>query len=495
MCLQSSAVRPYQQWRWAGDEIVHSPVIPAARRPAGSRKRGYDIDIREYLSIVNNTVVSRWLHSFVETLPTTDQLRFLYRAAGSFDFRADMVVRSFGTLRYIHSRRSFDQWLFPDETLSLGGGDCEDLAFLLAALLGASGISNDCIRLALGTVVDYSEPGSPRCWSHAWVVYQRENSVWQILEPMAKIHRPPAARAAGRAGRAGPNARRAGSGALQDIEYQPHFVFNVNHLWRVKSRSTAAAAPFADYLQQRADDYWSGFDPSFAAGVHSDIYDAALVGMSAADKLTVKTASVAVDTDLWRYDPRDHFDFGYIAEGWDRVRTRLATGDLNDFGLATHAIADFYAHSLYGWFMRDRLVGGKLPCYDPAKPLPADDLDYAFLQNEPRPGGTDDPTQFALRWRGKLISGQWWRGFTGYPDDLRPDVPARRCLPDHDRLAVDGPTLDACGNALFVDAASYQRQFALRRQAAIDHIAGEYQRWTPAAASTPAAPTQPPTPY
>lgn len=474
MCLQSSAVRPYQQWRWAGDEIVHSPVIPAARRPAGSRKRGYDIDIREYLSITNNTVVSHWLHAFVDTLPVSDQLRFLYRKSGSFDFRADAIIRSFAKLRYIRSKRSFDQWLFPDETLALGGGDCEDLAFLLAALLLASGISGDCIRLALGRIVDHGDPESPREWSHAWVVYQRENSAWQILEPLAKIHRPSGARAAGA------GARR-GSVALQDVEYLPHFVFNTNHLWRVRSRSLEAAEPFADYLDQRADDYWTGFDPSFAAGVHNDIYDAALVGMSRDDLQAVKSASLGVDANVLMYDPRDHFDFAYVAEGWDRVKARLATGELHDFGLATHAIADFYAHSLYGWFMRNRLAAGKLPPYDPAHPLAPAELEYSFLQSEPRPGGADDATQFVNRWSGKLISGQWWRWYTTYPRDIRADAPQRRCLPDHDRLAVDSPNLGSGGNALFADAASYKQQFGLRRQAAIEHIAAEYKRWERAA--------------
>ncbi len=487
MCLQSSAVRPYQQWRWSGDEIVHSPVIPAARRPAGSRQRGYDIDIREYLSIQSNTVVSTCLHAFLNTLPASEQLRFLHRSEGSFDFRADMVVRSMAKLRYIRSRRNFDQWLFPDETLSLGGGDCEDLAFLLAALLGASGISPECIRLALGKIIDHSDPENPRSWSHAWVMYQRENSAWQILEPLAKIHRPASARGArgargahGRGGAAGSRSAGAGSVALQDVEYRPHFVFNQNHLWRVRSPSLEAAEPFADYLSERADDYWRGFDPSFAAGVHNDIFDHALTGMTWAELQIVKSASLGVDANVLGYDPRDHFDFAYIAEGWQRVRARLATGELRDFGLATHAIADFYAHSLYGWFARDKLVQGKLPIYDPDQPLPPGELDYGFLQNEKRPEGGDDAAQFAERWRGKLISGQWWRWYTTYPSDLRADVPARRCLPDHDRLAVDSPNLGSGGNALFADAPAYGRQFQLRRQAAIDHIAAEYKRWKPA---------------
>ena len=56
----------------------------------------------------------------------------------------------------------------------------------------------------------------------------------------------------------------------------------------------------------------------------------------------IKRASLIADVNVLAYDPRDHFDFAYIAEGWSRVQQRLATGNLPDFAYALHAVADFH---------------------------------------------------------------------------------------------------------------------------------------------------------
>lgn len=466
MCMRSSAVRPYQRWRWAGDEIVHSPVIPAARRIAGRRKRGYPIDIRAYLSTDSNAVIHDWLRALVQALSPNDQLRFYGRGEGCFDFRAHVVAQGFQTLRYLKSDRTFDQWLFPEETLHQGGGDCEDLAFVLAALLAAAGISWDCIRVALGRLVNHSAVDAPPAWDHVWVMYQQENSAWRILEPVAQVHRPRGSAAAPRRHAPDPDL---------DLEYLPCFVFNAHHLWRVRGPERRAAGSLVDYLGSRLANFWSEFDPSFAAGVHNDVFDQALAGMPELDRLVIKAASLGVDADVLRYDPRDHFDFAYIPEGWARVQARLATGRLQDFGLAAHAIADFYAHSLYGYLARNRVTNGRLPLYDPAQPLPAEEMDYSFLAHLDRPGCTGSPEAFETLWNGKLISGQWWRWYTTYPDELEPELGFRRCLPDHDALAVDSPR-PVPSNPLF-DPTEQQIQFALRRQAAIEHIAAVHNQW------------------
>jgi hypothetical protein len=157
MCMQANAVRPYQRWNWSGDEIVQSSTIPAARRVPNSRTTRYPIDIREFLSIEDNAVVRKWLLDLVSRLPEKDQLRFLRRGPGNFDFRAQVVAAGLRRLDYIASRK----WLFREETLARKGGDCEDLAFVLAALLAASGISPYCIRLALGRIVDRTDPRQP----------------------------------------------------------------------------------------------------------------------------------------------------------------------------------------------------------------------------------------------------------------------------------------------------------------------------------------------
>jgi Transglutaminase-like superfamily len=177
-------------------------------------------------------------------LPEKDQLRFLRRGPGNFDFRAQVVAAGLRRLDYIASSRSFDQWLFPEETLARKGGDCEDLAFVLAALLAASGISPYYIRLALGRIVDRTDPANPKSWDHAWVMYLRESGAWEILEPMSKVQ--------DRSNLGGvAAARRQLLDNPLDVEYVPHFVFNTSHLWRVRGPEHRASQRFDKYLEAR----------------------------------------------------------------------------------------------------------------------------------------------------------------------------------------------------------------------------------------------------
>ncbi len=467
MCMQTSQVRPYQKWHWAGDEIVPDPIIPASRVVPGTKRTRYPIDIREYLSIEGNAVVRRELHGLLEGLNAADRARFFSRQAGSFDFRADQVRGRLGRLRYRRSTRRFDTWQFPDETLACGGGDCEDLAFLFAALLQAAGISDYCLRVALGSV-QIEDRGRTRRFDHAWVVYQNEDGAWEILEPLAEIAR---FAEAGRRFRAAVRQARA---ATATVEYTPHFVFNSRHLWRVRGPEDRAGRPLADYLGDRT--FWARFDPTFAAGVHCDIYDQALQGMAPADLAAVKRASFWVDVNVLAYDPRDHFDFAYVPEAWQRVSDRLATGALKDFALATHAIADFYAHTLYGEFAPRN--GNALVLYDPTSPSFATPPAYDFHQAGcSLPGCQLDADTAAAHWRGQVISGQWWRWYSTFPDDLENTSDFkqfRRCLPDHDFLAVDSPSYPTPHHYA---ADEYAEQFGLRRAAAIAHVRAAYQAW------------------
>lgn len=468
MCMQSSQVRPYQRWHWAGDEIAHDTVIRASRKIPGTNNR-YEIDIREFLSIEGNAVIRKHLGRLWERLPKDQQVQFVSRDRHAFDFRARKVTEYVGALRYVHSGRRFDDWLFPDETLANGGGDCEDLAFLLAALLEASDISSYCIRVALGAVVDNTVPGRPRRWDHAWVVYQNEVGAWEILEPHALRHQ---ARFKKRKAKArAPLATR----EIHDVEYIPHFVFNREHLWRVRSPEPFANRLFRDYVKE--DRFWKRFEPSFAATVHWSIYDEALIGMPWADLESVKATSLAVDVNVLQYDPRDHFDFAYIDAGWGRVESRLASGTLADFALATHAIADFYAHSFYYDFAKRRPDGSIQP-YDPQHPLPQNQLVYDFRPYAPLPGcNSSTPEDASAHWKGKLTSGQWWRWFSTFPEELKnaSSFAWRRCLPDHDAVAVDGPDRKAAHRHYTKD--EYKAAFRFRRQAAIEHVRAAYRAW------------------
>ena len=503
MCLQTSLVKPWDDWNWDGDEIVHLPIVPASRPIPGSKSKSrYNIDIREYLTTTNNAVVNERLGEIIRQLPADEQSLFRSHAQGSFDFRADTILASFSDLRYRPKANVTpgcpDAWLYPDETLHEKGGDCEDLAFLLAALLMAAGISGYCVRVALGSLQIILPGGKKQKHDHCWVMYQNEGGVWEILEPMTKV--------GGRSGksRSGPARRLAHS-----MEYVPHYVFNVDHLWKIRSSEFDRNAEFDDYCHERR--FWKKFDPSFAASVHSTIYDQALGGkIPAAALSTIKRKSLWLDVNILTYDPRDHFDNGYIPEGWDRVNSRLAAfaknnNDWGSFGAAVHSIGDFYAHSSYVHFAVLQNAaspqgqaaiyrpGGDLvapPQYtaNPADPsLPPFDLTSdAFSLNPNLWKGTKQ--QAAAQWAGKLISGRYaqkydpvatfWEGFTSLPFGLAQaaDYSRRGALPHHNEIAVDVQNMPS-SHKLYratangpADRQAFANQFRWRKNTAIAHI-------------------------
>ena len=348
MCFQTSLIKPWDKWNWNGDEIVHLPIVPASRPVPGSKRNSrYKIDIREYLTTTNNAVVGERLSTIIKQLSPEQQSLFRSHSQGSFDFRADMILEWFRDLRYRPKANVTpgcpDAWLYPDETLHENGGDCEDLAFLLAALLMASGISGYCVRVALGSLHITLPNGKLQKHDHCWVMYQNEGAVWEILEPMTKV-----------GGRSGKSRSSPARQLAQSLEYVPHYVFNTDHLWQIHSRDFNRDAEFSDYCHARK--FWNKFDPSFAAGVHNTIYDQALGSKIPAAALSIiKRKSLWLDVNILTYDPRDHFDNGYIPEGWDRVNARLAAfrannNDWDNFGAAAHSIGDFYAHSSYVHF-------------------------------------------------------------------------------------------------------------------------------------------------
>ena len=503
MCLQISAVKSWDEWNWTGDEIIHLPIVPASRPIPGykARKR-YPIDVREYLTTTNNAVVGEKLGAIIKKLSPGDQARIRSHGAGSFDFRADTILESFKDLRYLPKAnitdRCPDAWLYPDETLAQGGGDCEDLAFLMAALLMASGISGYCVRVALGALHITLPDGKKERHDHCWVMYQNEGAAWEILEPMTRVGSRFAKLRLGRARQ-----------PAQQVEYVPHYVFNVDHLWQIHSRDISKSVQFEDYCQSRR--FWNKFDPSFASGVHNSIYDLALGGKIPAAALSViKRKSLMLDANIFTYDPRDHFDNGYIPDSWARVNSRLAAfaknnNDWDSLGAAAHSIGDFYAHSSYVHFavlqnaaspQGQALVyspGGNLvapPEYNatPADPsLPPFDLtSNAFSMNTNLWKGTKE--QAAAQWAGKIISGRYaqktdpWAGFfenfTSLPLALvqAADYNTRGALPHHNEIAVDDSGISS-GHKLYrgtaagpADRQAFANQFRWRKNTAVAHI-------------------------
>lgn len=508
MCMTASSVRPWHQWNWAGDEIVHRPIIPASRTIPGTQKR-FDTDIREFLTTQSNAVVAEHLGKLIRALPAEEQALFRSHSRGSFDFRADTILTAIRQFRYLptgKTDKSPEAWLYPDETLAQGGGDCEDLSFLLAALLLAAGISPYCVRVALGSVLVHEVPGIARRHDHSWVMYQSEAGAWEILDPL-QFAKTPRRRT------------RELAGASVPTEYVPHFVFNADHLWLVRTPHAPHLKRFQDYWSRR--EFWQKFDPGFAAGVHNHIFDEALKGIPGLPTSAVsamKRTSLWLDVSLPGYDPRDHFDNGYIEAGWQRVEKRLGQfrqdrKDWSSFGAAGHAIADFYAHSSYIHFARlldaaDEKLGRALT-YTPDVPLAAAP---AYSAAEPGPGVAPfdlasgpftlnktvfkgDKALAAQLWAGRLISGRYaqrgdsqsfFEAFTNIPMGLvrAQDFATRGALPHHDEMAVDDTTpgkrhrlYRATSNGP-EDRCAYANQFRWRKQTAIAHVRAAFlQVW------------------
>ncbi|HEU5069678.1 MAG TPA: transglutaminase-like domain-containing protein [Verrucomicrobiae bacterium] len=257
MCLKISRVERTFAYNWAGDQIV-PPLVTAARQVPGSKRTSLNMDVREFLAIEHSAEVRHFfLHSIVDRRPVPERERFFVGRPGSFDWRMRCVIEAFG--RFSHrpaKERGREAWLLPAETLANGGGDCEDLAFLLVALLGEAGISQSCLRLAFGHLVETHPNGRPRRHAHAWVMYQLEGGAWMILDPMERVDQHLRAKSPVK-----PAAPVAGA----TYEYQPLFVFNRDHLWQVHGpKSEKSVSELDTYLGRRR--FWKNYDPAFAMG-------------------------------------------------------------------------------------------------------------------------------------------------------------------------------------------------------------------------------------
>ena len=509
MCL--SAYVQSRRWNWEGDEIVHDPVVPSHRpvpgRAARRGDRSYPIDPREFLVTENNAVVGRAMRK--EVVPSAGEpARMHSRGVGDFDYRAEVVTRWVGE-HVVATADGGDTWLFPDEVLHVRRGDCEDRACLLASLLVAAGISSYNVRVAIGRLVFRSGSQVVAAHDHAWVVYRREGGQWQILEPL------PPARPVRRAPR--PAARRAPSRYEgTKISYEPEFVWNRDHLWRVFG-GEQARRPFAA-ASLRAD--WNRLDPAFTGDVHRSLLHDALggYGNEIVTRLQASFTYLFGSYVDWpdmpnRYDPRDHFDNCTIVDSWQRVGTRLAefarTRELRVFGLAAHAIGDFYAHSSYPFFAVRETVAGRerVRPFDPAWLAPGAleaqlatparydtgrfDLRRAGFTRGPRWQG--NATSAADAWAGQILSGRYaheddsktfFENFTWIPDAVLKAPGFRRCAaaPHHEEIAVDS----AKGSNALYGKGEFRGEFQRRYAAAVHHVRAEFAKvWGPAPARHP----------
>lgn len=211
---------------WAGDTIIRDTVVWDKRAVLGYPGLYIPTDIRQWLSNRENEVLRRALQEI--GLPSS-------RQAGTFDIRAwriwDYVARM---VEYVPDKQAFgleEFWLFPEETLLLRKGDCEDSCFLLASLLFASGISEHVVRVVLGQVVS-----DQSAYGHAWVVYQNEQGIWCLLE--STLDSVP--------DRLVPAEAFTQSG--NQYQYEPQFCLNSSHMWSI----SPVKMQIAGYLKMRS---------------------------------------------------------------------------------------------------------------------------------------------------------------------------------------------------------------------------------------------------
>lgn len=498
MCIENSRIRRMRRWNWDGEQIIHESIVPSSRPIVGHQKGGYDIDVREFLVSEKNATMRRTLEKdvkkFIGGLQGASWEHFTSRDPGAFDLRVHVITQFVSEKIKYRSSAGLDPWQFPDETLKSRSGDCEDRALLIASLFLASGISSFNVRVALGKF---------RAWfgkthedfDHVWVMYKDEIGKWQVIEPADQAAVPDK-----------PGKKK----KMPDMaEYIPYFIFNDVHLWTMQDASLYEGKK-AIHLKRN----WSTLHPKFAGWVHKTILNEALTSDICPDWV-LKALNRHFTSFLWKrsltvddvdlpgsYDPRDHFDNGYIEEGWKQVEARLSkfrnssVDNLDAFHRAAHGIGDFYAHSSYGEFgaVQER----KLDLYDPANPAsslpqPPDygagsGFDIAsgkFSTNAALWQGNAQAA--ATLWKGKLISGRYAQkrdshgiaeSITFIPSSLTKDkhFPLRGALPHHNEIAVD----ENAGNNVLYSQGKFAAQYKLRKDAAVRHIRQAFiQNWKP----------------
>jgi hypothetical protein len=501
MCLTLSPLYGLQKWNWDGDRIIHQCIVPSGRAAVGysGKKYEYPIDVREFLITERNEVLRRVLREELVAFAVRNGVKaeaLESRVPGSFDLRAS-VVNGFVSHQVAYRPVSrVDYWQFPDETLFLKAGDCEDRALLIAALLIASGVSSYNVRVAIGKIRIQPVRGQERRHDHAWVVYKNEAGRWQILEPLIARHYET---------RRKMKVRVVGLPTdVQKAEYVPYYLFNDVHLWEVDHRERRPTIGDLAALRSR----WSRLDPEFAGQTHRNILTQALAvpacpewfRQSVTSHFTTLFGQVIDEQDNFLthgYDSRDHFDNAFIDEGWALVRDRLwcfkqdNVNNIPAFSSAAHAIADFYAHSSYVHFAD---TGGRtVPPYNPDKPsadlanaldYEGGDFDLTADQFSTSPDWRAGKEAAAAAWKGKIISGRYAQHgdsqdmlerLTPTPRIL--DRPGdRAALPHHNEIAVDG---DKSTNTLYQPVGEYHRQLEMRRNAAAQHIRSAFlENWT-----------------
>ncbi len=518
MCFSQSTIIGLNSYNWDGDKIDFDPIVPSHRAVVGkSSKTTYQLDVREFLTGDNNAVIRKTIEEDVKRFGLSvhaDMGLFSKRGDGGFDYRASLISQFVGHTIHYRTRKHNDPWRFPEETLMINEGDCEDIAFLLASLLYTAGISPYNIRVALGKVKTTID-GNKDEFDHAWVMYKRESGKWMVLEPLdLPENKKPEKK------KSKPSVILLPNTSSCIYEYKPRFLFNWQHLWVIDNGTNEK---LADIVSRE----WKRMDPTFAGFVHRNIIHAALSTLSP-DKNWIKNeldkrfthivpfydGSLVDEPDWpWNYHPYDHFDSGFIEEGWGKVNARLSkvranNNAIGNFAWAAHGIADFYAHSSYVQFAKlisPKMDGGYAMPYDPDNPSSCIEIppDYnsgifdfnRFSINSSLYKGSEN--QAAALWSGKLISGRYAQSpdsrppgtlenLAKVPTDVsnRADYDKHAALPHHDEIAVDEADVgsdhilysrDTPSPTQLDDRQYYANQYRWRYFSAVQHIRQSFE--------------------
>lgn len=498
MCLAHQHLQFYRLYNWDGDVIIN-PVIPGKRSVVGTKKK-YDLDVRELILSRDNGVILKKLRWIIDNLGQEDKNIFYNREKGSFDKKMAIVKEYVShEIRYKPYDYAKDTWFFPDETISLGRGDCEDRAFLLASLAIAAGISNYSIRVIFGKIRNRT---TDEKYDHVWVMYKMESGMWQIMDPNDYRYVTKSS---------GEKATKSARYDSASFDYIPLFAANDSHLWYVRN-DIISEKEFPEYIFNR--NFWSEFNPAWGGKLHRDItrdaitpsFDRILTkdqkrslflinwGKDTEDyieKFASKVAFVDITLD---YRPEVHFDNALIREGTDLIHKNFNSHNLNDLIEAIHTVEDFYAHSSYGQFA---VNNGSLPIYADNVTLfgpsnfPAlanfhykDNIfDLKNFSKNPTyyNGNINDAYNF---WDKKIISGRFGQKhdsktvgeMTQFCPDGMLDKNHSGALPHHNEIAIDGPD-KSNSHILYTDTTTYSNQFDLRKNAAIAHVQKIFENW------------------
>jgi len=508
MCKTHDFIQNQKSYNWDGDRIIYNTTISNTRSIASSRKK-YDIDVRELLLSEHNSVIREAIEKIKNELTQPLYVKFNEKKEGSFDFKMRVVTEFVEQIIKYKERPSFDAWLFPDETLSLGQGDCEDRAILIATLASAVGVSSYNLRVSLGHLV--TEEGK---FSHAWVMYKNEKGVWQIIEP-------------------NDYKTRSGKDILgipEGAYYLPSFVFNVDHLWGVYNgeniEELGNADCFSNYLGEALG---KTYNPSFGGAVHKAIVLKAFEGIEETfkDCLTKEMKSDlvaipifnsavhyvnrlaakinAVDLTL-KYNALDHFDNSQIDNSMKAMVAHLNDGTIGGLAKGLHALQDFYAHTSYAHFAPRDVAGNikpanisirgfeitleaniGLPVYDGTGLHPFNFKNFTVNNAlfKDTNGNALTPEAAISFWKGKIISGRFGQRkdshalleMTQFVDETLPNLNMAAGVPHHEDIAVDDNKKPDSKNKLYNNHTEYSQQFEQRKNAAINHTRHIVLEW------------------